>query len=79
MFKITHGQNAGQTVSSEDDALALLGPEDLAQGGYVWAGNGAAPESGEFQFPTISPVGFGTSAVNPDGFASMVNRVRRGS
>lgn len=79
MFQITYGQHKGRQVGSEEEALALLTPDDLAQGGYTWVGNGAAPESGEYQPPTINPVGFGNSPVNPDGFASMINKVRRGS
>lgn len=56
MFKITHGQNKGQKTATEDEALVLLTPEYLAQGGYVWDSNAPAPEDGEIvwgQTPTV--------------------------
>jgi hypothetical protein len=54
MFRITHGQHAGKTCHTEDEALSMLTPEDLALGGYVHYGSTAFLEGGEYQPPTIS-------------------------
>lgn len=72
IFKITHGQHKGATVPTEDEALSLLTPEDLAQGGYVWDSDTLAPEDGEIiwgQKPTID--GSTTAALHAN-----INRAR---
>ena len=79
MFKITHGKNKGEKACTEDEALALLTTEDLAQGGYVHIGSKAFLEGGQYQEPTISGAGFGFNPISAEGFASMINRVRKGS
>jgi len=79
MFEVTNGKNKGAKVCTEDEALSLLTPEDLAQGGYIHVGSKAFLEGGQYQEPTISGAGFGFDPISAQGFASMINRVRKGS
>ncbi len=77
MFLITHGKHKGQTTKTEDAAIALLSPEDLAQGGYVHYGSKAYLEGGEWQPPTINPIYPSTGAIDGSSTVALMGNIHR--